>query len=129
MHMEQLDEGDLAMKRWIRVVALSAAFVTAPALAEPPDTAQSGPAAEPATVAEYIAELERMGTECQAKLNTGTGADRMWRVCASVCQQAARELSDWRGDPERALSYAQKRMVKCSNNYEAGVDYEKRVQR
>jgi hypothetical protein len=37
--------------------------------------------------------------------------------------QAAQELSDWQGDAERALSYAQKRMVKCSNNYNAGIDY------
>jgi len=116
----------MAVKQLIRVVFLSAAFVTAPTFAGPSDPA--GAAAKPATVAEYIAELERMGAVCQAKLNTGTGADRMWRVCGAVCQQAAQELRDWQGDAERALSHAQKRMVKCSNNYNAGIDYEKRVQ-
>lgn len=117
------------MEQLIRVILLSMVFVAAHALAEPSDTGQPGQVAESATLAENIAELERMGTECQAKLNTGTGADRMWRVCASRCQRNAQELREWQGDPERALSYAQKSMVKCSNNYKAGIDYEKRVQR
>jgi hypothetical protein len=117
------------MEHLIPIVLFSAALAAAPALAEASGPAQSDAVTELETVADYIAELERMGTECQAKLNTGTGADRMWRVCASVCQRAAQELSDWQGDPERALSHAQKRMVKCSNNYNAGIDYEKRVKR
>jgi len=117
------------MEQLIRVVLLAMAFVAAPALAESSDPVQSGLSAQSATLADYIAELERMGTECQAKLNTGTGADRMWRVCAGRCQRNAQELRDWQGDPARALSHAQKSMVKCSNNYKAGIDYEKRVQR
>jgi hypothetical protein len=34
-----------------------------------------------------------------------------------------------RCNPTRALSHAQKSMVKCSSNYNAGIDYEKRVKR
>jgi len=117
------------MEHLIPIVLFSAALAAAPALAEPSGPAQSDATPEPETVADYIAELERMGTECQAKLNTGTGADRMWRVCADRCRRNAQELRDWQGDPARALSHAQKSMVKCSNNYNAGIDYEKRVKR
>lgn len=116
------------MKFILVIVLLSLHFFSVHVLAESAGSAPGSNVSEPETLADFEAELTRMGSECQAKLDAGSSLGRLLRTCVNICTSYAEQIGQIE-DPDKALRHAKKGMLKCGNHYNYINDYEKKMKK